>query len=492
MNTSTELKKRIVKKDDKGDKGDKGEKKVIPNKNDIKNEKERKEKEEKEMRERREKREREEKERQDKEKKEKENREEEDRNQDEDKENKERNKEYKENKERDKDDNRDKRKEELKKYTIERLIEFISKDNKPINLYSEDGLYKFIEVLSEDLGEKILIYIPSKYPIFNSPKYPSLQLSVVSEEQYEYHPSSNQLREYTEIKLGDETIEEQLLDKDEADRLVDYRDIDLDNEHKKYIKNLIRQSHSQLERLSLCTQKIKYKLGILSEDVLSVINRHNDINHFMISDELKFRVKNGGGDNISGIRGKELCIVVDLESYYNKLTTFNNDIRKIYVHLFTILNRVHTKELNELNTKLNLFIPIVENARNKYKKHQEYLDILNQTTNKINIANKKILELEELIPKIKYSNDNEVSKSFKTEKTSKELETIKIIRDKSIKLYIDIKNTYNIGLLNYDSALMNSLLSLDNLINNFSFLGLINDKLSSLNKGNNAVLSKKK
>jgi hypothetical protein len=367
------------------------------------------------------------------------------------------------------EEERKREEENLKKYTIEKLIEFISKDNKPIQLYSEDGLYKFIEIMSEDIGEKILIYIPSKYPILNSVKYPSLQLTSISEEETFKHPSSKQLREYSEIKLDNETIEEQLLDKDEADRLVGYQDIDIDDKEK--IKMFIQISHSQLERFSLCTKRIKYKFGIVSKQVLSIINRHNDINHFLITDELKFKSENVSKMNEND---RELCVIVDLESYYNKISSFSSDIRKIYVNLYTILNKVHSKELSELNNKLSLFNPLVSEAINKYKKHQDYLAILNKTTNKISLINKKIKEVDENIPKVKYNDtSNEASKSFQLEKLTKEGENLRVIRSKSIKLYTDIKNTYNNGMLNFDSALMNSLLSLDDLINNFTFLGLL-------------------
>lgn len=375
-------------------------------------------------------------------------------------------------------DKDEKRSEELRKYTIEKLIQFISKDNKPLQLYSEDGVYKFIEVLTQEVGEKILIYIPSKYPIACSIQYPSLELKVISQEKENERPSSADLRGYAEIRLGDESIEEQLLDKDEADRLIDYRDIDLDQDSKKNIKTHIHKTHAQLERLSLCTNKIKYKFGVITKRVLSVINRHNDINHFIIVDNLSYRLNNekekkdekeGKGKAIND----DLCIVVDLESYYNKLTSFNEDIRKTYVNLFSIFNKVHAKEITELSTKLSVLSSVIPKLTNSYKEHQQFLEMLNNATNKIISFNKQIKALEEESMKIQYSNDTDASKAFKKEQLNKDIEKLQNHKERSIKLYIEIKNKYSVGMLNYDHVLINDLLLIKQLTDSFVSIGVL-------------------
>jgi DNA mismatch repair ATPase MutS len=236
------------------------------------------------------------------------------------------------------------------------------------------------------------------------------------------------------------------------------------------IKVIVQTAQSQLERLSLCTQKIKYKFGIINKNVLSIINRHNDINHFLISDETKFHT--GGSSGVEP-RERELCIVVDLESYYNKLPSFNADIRKMYVMLYAILNKVHIKELTELSTKLNTFLPVLAEAKTKYEGLQEFMKLLNDNTNTIKTINKQIKEKEDIIPKIEYGNDDDAKKSFKLEKAKKELEHLKISKTKSMKLYSNIKNKYNSGMLDFDVALMNSLLYVEDIVNNFMFLGLL-------------------
>ena len=61
-----------------------------------------------------------------------------------------------------------------------------------------------------------------------------------------------------------------------------------------------------MERFEKTTKKIKYKFGILNSRILSIINRHNEIDIIIFKQPIKSIYK-------------ELVIVLDLESYYNKL-----------------------------------------------------------------------------------------------------------------------------------------------------------------------------
>ena len=68
---------------------------------------------------------------------------------------------------------RDEDENDKEKFLFTKLKDLlIENKNKILRLYSEDGLYKFIEIISLIDGEKILIYIPSKYPISISLEYP--------------------------------------------------------------------------------------------------------------------------------------------------------------------------------------------------------------------------------------------------------------------------------------------------------------------------------
>src|SRR3989344_5662771 len=177
---------------------------------------------------------------------------------------------------------------------------------------------------------------------------------------------------YKEIQLDDNGNDvESQVDNEEADRLTNYDSIDLDKEHTNNLNKNLERINSILERIKLCTEKIKYKLGILSNNILSVINRHNDVNHFLIKKPL------------IDVNKQEFIIVIDLENYYKKIDNINSDIRKIYVNLFQILNKVHNKEISNLYNILLNTGNQVKTLPQEYIKQQELLKLLNTTSSKI-------------------------------------------------------------------------------------------------------------
>ena len=215
-------------------------------------------------------------------------------------------------------------KDKEESFSLFKLKSVIEKSNKILRYYSEEGYYKFIEVVSNTDGEKIFIYIPSKYPVKIDPDIPYTEINIISsDDDIDIKPTSKELESYTEIKIdGLESPPNLFLDTEEADNLVQYKTINLNTIDS--VKEYIKDANSQLERFKLCTTGVKYKFGILTSSVLSIINRHNEVNHFYIKSPLK---------NVY----KELCIVIDLENYYNKIDSSSPEIRKIYISFFSIL-----------------------------------------------------------------------------------------------------------------------------------------------------------
>jgi hypothetical protein len=386
---------------------------------------------------------------------------------------------------RDKDDDRERRrdrdKEEERPYKRERdernenpeLFIFtklkdllIENKNRIVRLYAEDGNYKFIEIISLLDGEKMLIYIPSKYPIPISLEYPYIEIITIDPNEdfdndlNKLNPSSAELDDYKNVLLLSKNKHINITDDELLNQLNDFKEIDLEKDYLTKIKESITIFHSQLERFQKTTNKIKYKFGILTSRVLSIINRHNEIDHYLFKQPIK---------SIS----KELIIVLDLESYYNKLEVkddINIDIRKIYMNIFSSFNNIHSKENIETESKLKYCLDIMEKIPTHYDQQQTYLTMLNELTSKFVRYNEEEKILQDRLLKVRYSDETDVSRSLQINKLELEIEKLNKIRDEAITLYRDMKNKYTEIMLNYDHVLFDNILLLHKIKKNFKVL----------------------
>lgn len=367
---------------------------------------------------------------------------------------------------RDKDDDYEDKDEKFMFTKLKDLL--IENKNKILRLYSEDGYYKFIEIISLIDGEKILIYIPSKFPIPISLEYPYIELASIDlnedfdKELDKINPSSAELKDYGEIKLLSKHKNINISDDELLDQLNNYSSVDLEREYLKNVKDSIKIFDSQLERFEKTTSKIKYKFGILNSRILSIINRHNEIQHYIFKQPIK---------SIN----KELVIVLDLESYYNKLDLhddINIDIRKIYMNIFTSFSSIHSKENNEAEIKLNNILKLVEKLPKQYDEQQNYLSLLNEITSKFVKYNEEEKVLQDKLLKVRFSDETDVSRSFQIGKLEAEIEKLEKVRDEAIYLYREMKNKYTEIMLNYDHVLYDNLNLLNKINSNFKMLKL--------------------
>ncbi len=341
--------------------------------------------------------------------------------------------------------------QESENKTISDIEEFtMDKNYKIIQLYSSNGYYKYIEILSKLDGEKLFIYIQSKYKIPLSSQYPSFEIKDIDD------PSDKSLIEDIEEETG--KILSSKYSKDD----VDYNDNEMGKLGKKWDnqRNLIYFSR-QLKRLRLClgkegkSYKLLIKHGIGRSKYFSLINRKDEIEHFHFIDK----------NSTHPI--KEFTIMTDLEEFYRNVDDISLHLKIISKSIYNTLKKVHLASFTEIKTKMEKYISKSEEEIKKYKDISQYLNILNLISEKIEkfIKKEEDIYLELQAERDRYST-NEVRRAHRIGSIEKKLESVKIKKEELIKLKINAKITYDLGMLDIDNILFENTLLMDRILEN--------------------------
>jgi hypothetical protein len=374
------------------------------------------------------------------------------------------------------------------KFTLRKLKDFFIQKNFEIQkLYTEGGFYRFIQLLSTQTGEVILIYILSKYPIKEDPnisnEFTTLEIEPF-EENLSYHPSSpGDITHYNEIqdKTLNSTVKNEISlssspkNSDEVnnpteelktleDKLTQqYDTIDIEKENFKEVSNTLTVFVQQLERLQLCTANIKYKLAIISPGTLAYISRQNEV--------CSYRIKNG---KISDSLTSYLSLVmIDIESFYEKIEQITEEIATFYYNFYKILNTAHLKQMDLIVQKIKAYQDLSSKLNKYYDQHLAIVkDIssISSTLKGINQEEKKVVDKYNSIFSDRTGPTINTSRSFRLGEAEKELLSIQKLKSEALELYSTTKNRYMNGLLDYDRALFDNLLLFKRISNNFSLL----------------------
>jgi hypothetical protein len=220
---------------------------------------------------------------------------------------------------------------------------------------------------------------------------------------------------------------------------------DLEKEDIKALKKLYRQ----LKRMRYCMQSIRYKLSVIYQNYICVLERDSSIETYQI-------------DQYKNSPHKKLCTIIDLELFYEK--TENNsifkDIKSVKENLYKIFNKTqnqHLATLEKVISTRNILesnIAIVKRKKTEYTIHLTKFEVLLEKT---------INSQEKIKEQLKYVNNEYKNSSFKglhsdstnfAKKNKLETELIRlesvkkevsknmfILREKTDILYLDTDNT---------------------------------------------------
>jgi hypothetical protein len=339
-------------------------------------------------------------------------------------------------------------------------------------------------VHAESIGEDILIYFPSKYNIpKESGNIPCIEIIPYDLTEKDLLSLQDQEEKETRENYGELQIDD-LKDKDSFtdDQLQrQYAPISIDSNREYLIRKAMVRYTNQLNKFKNCTTHIKYKFAILTNDAMCIINRYNETECYLIKDSGNGVVHNiidSKTDSVVSI-SHELYIMVDLPSFYEKISQVPDDLIKIHRNFYATLNRAHTKQTAMAEHRLKYHQLIVTRMLAEYARNNKYLEMMNTLTTSLE---KSIEQEEQIIQKIKIistkSPDDkptvakDTERSFKLSKNEQDLQKVRELKVKTAKLLHEIKTKYHNFLVTFDSVITETCFNLKQIENNISLLGI--------------------
>lgn len=335
--------------------------------------------------------------------------------------------------------------------SLSKLQEFlINQDFKPINYFSLNGEYRYIEVFSDKIANSLFIYISSKYK-FNdetaSYKLKSIDIEDTgTAEDYIDDNSVSKKYTHTKININSENVQDTL--ENNYKHSIDLKDMASDD------LLALKTGYRQIKRLRYCVETLNYKIGIISKGYLISIKR-NDIECFLI--------KKYPRDS-----SKKFFVVIDLENFYKNIDNIHRDIAVVKQSIYTILEKnqeIHIDLIDQIikNKKYISIVPEkVSNKKAEYEKMiselYTMLKTLNTKEDSIKIDMKKSGAIDI------YS---DIERAHKRKQMEKELEKVLELKRNVIVSIIENNKKLQDLILTTDELLFDNAMMIDKVLENF-------------------------
>jgi hypothetical protein len=382
---------------------------------------------------------------------------------------------------RDNDNSEDKSSSETTNYSLNSLREFMSRKR----LFTKtqfiiDDTVAFIKVHIESIGESILVYFPSAFvvpreegsvPIVEIVPY---ELSEEDKALIASADDSEDKESYSELNIDD------LKDKDSFSS-ESYKPIAIDNNKEQQVRKQIAGYQNQLDKFRRATAHIKYKFAIMTNNVLSVISRRNEVESYILRSggPMIKPIVDNKNDTVIQIP-HELLIVIDLPSFFEKIEQVTTDVLTVYKNFYSMLNRAHTKQTALAEHRFKNYNVLIGRLMSDYAKNAKYLDMIASLTSSLE---KTVEQEQSLIQKIKIVNDSQgvgmsadTTKSFKLNKGEQDLARIRDLKSKTTNLLQDIKTRYNSFIISFDHTISVVCKNLRGMESQISALGISMDR----------------
>ena len=357
----------------------------------------------------------------------------------------------------------------MDEFSVENLSSYLDKKNfYIIRIYSIGGSCSFIRVICGDTGDDLVISIPFKYPMKSSDAVELVQFT--DTEIDDRFVGSRDIKEsYNQITINGLEDDKLYLDPAEADRLIEqYQAIDIDGESSDILKENIVSYKQQLDRLKYCTNNIKYKLCIVTSSSFCTINRNNNTECYAVKK----------GKPVTN-EDKELCIIIDLENFYDKVDNIHTDINRVYKNLYDIMGRAHKKQTAIISSRLRQYQALSDNLSKRYKLKEKYEESIKSINNTLAKIKRQEKDLKKQISNTTNNTDNSLiastTRSFTAKKLEEDYNKLLQFKDESVNLLSDIKTEYNNFVLDFDYALFSSIRLFNHMTTNFVKIGVIGD-----------------
>ncbi len=328
--------------------------------------------------------------------------------------------------------------------------------------FTQDGLCFYIELLSVNIGEIFLLYIPSKYT-FDPPKtdnvfklkYLETNYHLTIEEEY---GNILTIENQADIRLSpskDEDLEKHLE--------LNYKKNIIIKDISKEDNNDLKTMYKQVVRLSYSTKNIPYKFGIMYKNYICAVRRDDSVECFSIKNgprKLQYRI----------------VVIVDLEVFYEKNDKINENIMTIKSSLCDIMTKNHSINagvMRKLTDNTTMITEVVKNVNNNQMKLDEQLYRLSSVLSSIVAKEDDLAEqIGRLNRTIGSQSDmsSDMKISHKRSALEKELGEVAMVKEDTIRLLIKLKEERETVIINTDKIMFDNTVLFDHMLKNFSKL----------------------
>lgn len=344
-----------------------------------------------------------------------------------------------------------------KQYSLQPLRDLLAKKGIFVKtqFVTSDGTVAFVKVLIESIGESILVYFPSKYLVPKEESLPAVDIV-----PYDLTDDDKSLLNSGEEQETRDAYNELIIDDlKDRDSLASesYIPLSLNNNKEHQIRKALFTYHRQLENFKKSTANIKYKFAILTNNVLSIISRHNETESYIVKGQtsLVSSIVDSKNETMIPIP-HEFYILIDLPSFFEKLDQVSTEVISVYRNWYFLLNRAHEKQLALAENRFKNYQFLIQRLLTEYNKNAKLLDLIGTLTSQME---KSVEQENKLIQKLEIVNhgstdslSTDQSKSFKLSKVEQDLVKIREVKRKTGTLLREIKIRYNAFLLTFDST----------------------------------------
>lgn len=345
--------------------------------------------------------------------------------------------------------------------SIQKLDELLeSKDLIPIRYFVLDGTCFYVVVYNRDFGEDFFMYIPSKYEFHLSPnnetsfkiKYIDLEKSDNIADEFGQAQNEVVAEAYDEIHISPDqrgNLREQL--EEDYQKKISLNDIT--DEDIKEIKAIYRQ----VKRLRYSTKDIRYKTGITFKNYICAVRRDDSVDCFAI-------------ENFDRRSTRQLRIIVDLETFYEKGERIVPDMIKVRNSIYSILSQNQTRHSRRMNSILDnrdKIRKIIDIAMVKREHYDRQLTRLRKMLDAVSASEKtKFSQLRSL--EKKNLSDNQLSANRLA--LQEELERLSLDRENIVSTLARMAEKKSNVILSIDKVTFDNTIMGDSMMKNFEIL----------------------
>lgn len=343
------------------------------------------------------------------------------------------------------------------------------------NIFHYDEKVVFVECISNKNGEKLLMYIPSRYDIpvgMKRNNFYELDYLDVKEDgtiagDYAGNPEdieetyeSVDLELRTDGKKSDKVIEEL---EDQYNLPLSLKDITKED------TNELRQIFRQLNRLKLCVKNVNYKMSVIFKNYLCCIRRDDTLEGFLVK-------------GYRGNRNAKLIISIDLEAFYKHSDNISYDIKTLRKGIYNVLDKnqiKHTKNLNRVLEQRKLLSVSSNNILHRKDQYKIQIEKIEKMLEKLDKAEDDYIEKIEQINQ-KYTSEssyrgvhNDIDRNNETAQYYKNLDEIAETKKQLNTIFTTLKEHHENLALKVDKICFDNTVMLSAIVQNFNLLGQI-------------------